>query len=83
MQDAEIMERLTAIAREVFEDPGLTLSRTTTARQVLAWDSLNHVRFVMDVERAFGIRFALGELQELKDVGVLADLVGRKTADKR
>ena len=80
MQQAEIIERLTAIARDVFEDPRLALSRSTTARDVLAWDSLNHVRFVMDVERAFGIRFALGELQDLKDVGVLADLIARKTA---
>ena len=80
MQQAEIIGRLTAIARDVFEDPRLTLSRSTTARDVLGWDSLNHVRFVMEVERAFGIKFALGELQDLKDVGILADLVARKTA---
>ena len=78
MQQDEILARLTAIAREVFEDPALAMTRSTTARDVLAWDSLNHVRFVMEVERAFGIKFALGELQDLKNVGVLADLVARK-----
>ena len=78
MQSDEIIRRLTEIGREVFEQPGLVMDRRTTARDVLAWDSLNHVRFVMDVERAFGVKFALGELQDLKDVGVLADLIARK-----
>jgi acyl carrier protein len=78
LQQHEILERLTAIGRDVFENPDLTLTRSTTARDVLAWDSLNHVRFVMEVERAFGVKFALGELQDLKNVGVLADLIAKK-----
>ncbi|HUQ26989.1 MAG TPA: acyl carrier protein [Usitatibacter sp.] len=78
MQSDEILARLTRIGRDVFETPDLVLDRRTTARDVLAWDSLNHVRFVMEVERDFGVKFALGELQDLKDVGVLADLIARK-----
>jgi len=78
VQSDEILRRLTEIGREVFEQPDLVMDRRTTARDVLAWDSLNHVRFVMEVERAFGVKFALGELQDLKDVGVLADLIARK-----
>ena len=78
MQSDDILSRLSEIGRDVFETPGLKLDRRTTARDVLAWDSLNHVRFVMEVERAFGVKFALGELQDLKDVGVLADLIARK-----
>lgn len=78
MQSDEILARLTRIGRDVFEKPDLVLDRRTTARDVLAWDSLNHVRFVMEVERDFGVKFALGELQDLKDVGVLADLIARK-----
>jgi acyl carrier protein len=78
VQSDEILRRLTEIGRDVFEKPDLVLDRLTTARDVLAWDSLNHVRFVMEVERAFGVKFALGELQDLKDVGVLADLIARK-----
>ena len=78
MQSDEIIRRLTDIGRDVFEEPDLVLARRTTARDILAWDSLNHVRFVMEVERAFGVKFALGELQDLKDVGVLVDLIARK-----
>lgn len=78
MQSDEILARLTRIGRDVFENPDLVLDRGTTACDVLAWDSLNHVRFVMEVERDFGVKFALGELQDLKDVGVLADLIARK-----
>ena len=80
MRQDEVLEKLTAIGREVFDNPGLTMTRATTARNVLAWDSLNHVRFVMEVERAFKVKFALGELQDLKDVGVLTDLITKKTA---
>jgi acyl carrier protein len=74
----EIASRLTPIFREVFEKPSLVVTPGTSARDIENWDSLNHVTLIMQVERAFGIRFALGELQDLKDVGALISLIRKK-----
>jgi acyl carrier protein len=77
-----ILEKLNPIFRQVFEDDDINLNRGITADDIDAWDSLSHINLVMAIEMEFRIRFALGELQTLKNVGNLADLIDRKLARK-
>lgn len=72
------METLTEIFRQVFDDPGIVLKRETTADDIDEWDSLSHINLVIAVETRFNVRFRLGELQTLKNVGEMADLVDSK-----
>ncbi|MHB8708809.1 MAG: acyl carrier protein [Desulfuromonadales bacterium] len=72
------LEQLTPIFHEVFDDPAITLSRQTTADDIDAWDSLSHMNLILAVELHFKVKFALGELQSLKNVGELIDLVDKK-----
>jgi len=76
------LEKLNPIFRQVFEDDEISLNRETTADDVEAWDSLSHINLVIAIEMAFKIRFALGELQSLKNVGNLADLIDKKLSKK-
>jgi acyl carrier protein len=78
----DMLAELTPIFREVFDDDSIVLTRTTTADDVDAWDSLSHMNMVMAVEVRFKIRFALGELPSLRNVGDLCDLVQKKLAKK-
>jgi acyl carrier protein len=72
------LEQLTPIFREVFDDDGIVLNRKTTADDIDAWDSLSHMNLIVAVELKFRVKFALGELQSLKNVGDLVDLVDKK-----
>ena len=76
----DTLSNLTDVMRRVFEKPGLEITMATTARDVPDWDSLNHVSLIMEVEATFGIKCALGELQDLKNVGALVSLIDRKRA---
>ena len=78
----ETLAELTPIFREVFDDASIVLTRNTTANDIDGWDSLTHMNLVMSVERRFKIRFALGELPSLRNVGDLADLTEKKLAKK-
>jgi acyl carrier protein len=78
----DMLAELTPIFHEVFDDDSIIISRQTTANDIDAWDSLSHMNMVMAVEVKFGIRFALGELQSLKNVGDLIDLTEKKLAKK-
>lgn len=78
----DILAELTPIFREVFDDDTIVITRQTTANDIDAWDSLSHMNMVMAVEVQFKIRFALGELPTLKNVGDLADLVQKKLDKK-
>jgi acyl carrier protein len=49
-----------------------------TADDVDAWDSLNHINLISAIEKEFKIRFALGELQKMKNVDVLIEMIIKK-----
>ena len=72
--------QLEPIFREVFDDSSIVLSRETTSDDVEDWDSLTHMNLVVAMELKFKIKFALGELQKLKNVGEMLDLINRKLA---
>ncbi|HEX9080614.1 MAG TPA: acyl carrier protein [Desulfuromonadaceae bacterium] len=74
------LEMLEPIFREVFDDEGISLRRDTTADDIEEWDSLTHMNLVTALELRFRVRFALGEMQKLKNVGEMLDLINRKLA---
>lgn len=76
--DNLIAERLTRTFRFVFDDPGLELKRSTSAKEVEGWDSLTYINLIVAIESEFRIRFTTAEITALQNVGELADLIGRK-----
>lgn len=74
----DILDRLQPVFREVLEDPSLLITRESSALTVDGWDSLAHVSLIAAVEEMFSVRFALGELEELRCVGDMIDLIVKK-----
>jgi len=74
----DVLSRVNEVFREVFDDEELTVARETTAGDVSGWDSLMHVRLVLALEKAFGVRFSSSEVASLADVGELVDVLDRK-----
>ena len=69
---------LNGIFCEVFNDDSIMITRETTADDIDGWDSLSHVNLIVAVEMRFNIRIAVGEVQGLKNVGDLIDLINKK-----
>ena len=74
------LEELTPVFRQVFDDNSISLTRNSTADDIDDWDSLTHMNLVIAVELRFKVKFALGELQTLKNVGDMLDLINKKIA---
>ena len=66
------------IFRDIFDEDDLMISDTTSSDEIEDWDSLNHINLVSAIEKEFEIRFSLGELMTLKDVGAMVDLMMEK-----
>jgi acyl carrier protein len=77
-----LLPELQETFRGVFDQPDLVITRESNASTVNDWDSLTHVNLVTAIERRYKIKFALGELEELKNVGDLLDLM-RTKLDKK
>lgn len=78
MNRNEIIEKLTAIFHEIFNDNNIVLRDDMTAADVENWDSLTHMLMITKVEDVFGIKFKLKELNKLKMVGDLITIIESK-----
>jgi acyl carrier protein len=78
----DLLPEIQEIFRDIFDDPSLVITRDSNASTVEDWDSLAHVNLVTAIEKKYKVRFALGELQELKNVGDMIDLIQEKLATK-
>lgn len=78
MERNEIVEKLTAIFREVFADSSLVLNDEMTSNDVEKWDSLTHMLMISTVEERFGVKFKLKELNKLKMVGDIINVLSEK-----
>ncbi|MGS0891016.1 acyl carrier protein [Burkholderia stagnalis] len=79
MNQAAVYAKLTDVLRDVFDDDDLVATPQLTAADVDGWDSLSHIRLVLSVERAFGIKLAAADISNLKNVGEFADLIGKRS----
>jgi acyl carrier protein len=75
---SDIRTKLNAVFRDVFDDESITVTDSTTARDIDGWDSLNHVNLIVAVEKAFAIKLTTREATTLGDVGELVRLIEKK-----
>jgi acyl carrier protein len=75
----EVLAQLQPIFEEALDEPGITVTRESDATNTPNWDSLAHISIIEMVSHQFKVRFALNELQDLKKVGDLVDMVVAKT----
>jgi acyl carrier protein len=80
MDNNDIVARLTPIFRDVFNDNALVVSEGMTAAEVPTWDSLSNINMIVAVEKAFGAKFSIKDVRNLKNVGELIELIKRKAA---
>ena len=75
-----IYEKLSDVLREVFDDDTIQATPELKAADIDGWDSFAHLRVLMSVERAFGIKLSAAEIDSLKNVGDLATVISARAA---
>lgn len=73
-----ITAKITELMEDVFDEDDLTYSDALTAADIEEWDSLSNIRFVVGIEKEFGIRFSNSEIAALENVGQMVDLIAAK-----
>lgn len=80
MTDA-IYARLTPIFRDVFDDETLLPVASMSAADVAEWDSLNHIRLMVSIEREFGVAFTTAEVSGFRNVGELVAAIASRVSE--
>lgn len=75
MNQTEIYERLNEVFRDVFDDEEIMVNADTTADDIEDWDSLEHINLIAAVEQEFGIKFSMGQVVSMKNVGEMVSII--------
>jgi len=78
MNKEQIYSQLTNVFHEVFEDQSIVPTPDMKASDVEEWDSLNHINLIVAIEARFKIKFKTAELESLRDVGHLVEIIEKK-----
>jgi len=74
MTRQEIYEKLNEVFSDVFDEE-ITVTAETTAADIEDWDSLTHITLISEVEDAFGIKFSMKAVLEMKNVGEMVAII--------
>ena len=81
MNQTGIIAQLQIIFDNVFLEP-VALTPSISAKDVPEWDSLTHISLMVSVEKAFGVRFRVGEVENARNVGQFADLILKRQQER-
>ena len=78
MNRNEVFEKVKDIFRDIFDDETLVIDDSTNANDIEEWDSLEQINILVAIQREFNIKFSIGDVEGLKDVGQTISLVESK-----
>ncbi len=73
-----LLQRVTGVFQEVFNDPKLVITEETNASHVRGWDSFAHINLIVALEEYFKVSFTTKEIGSLTCVGDLLKLLQKK-----
>lgn len=79
MTREEVYKKLNGVFQEVFDDESIIVGDATTSADIEDWDSLEHINLIVAVEKCFGIKFNMGEVTTMKNVGAMVDIILERT----
>jgi acyl carrier protein len=72
------LEQVRAIASDIFGVPVRKITADSSPETIETWDSMQHLNLVLAVEEKFGLQLSPEEIEEMKSVGAVAELVEKR-----
>ena len=78
MERSQIVEHIKIILERVLKHNRFDIHEELTASMVDGWDSLTHMVIITEIEKFFSVQFKLKEINRLKNMGNLIELIQSK-----
>lgn len=75
MSREEVFVKLNELFQDVFDDESITVNDATTSNDIADWDSLEHINLIAAVEQEFGVKFNMGQVITMVNVGEMVDII--------
>ena len=75
MTREEVFEALDEVFQDEFDDESIHVTEATVSDDIEDWDSLEHINLIVAIERRFNMKFTMGEVTGMKNVGEMVDII--------
>ena len=75
MTREEVFEALDEVFQDEFDDESIHVTEATVSDDIDDWDSLEHINLIVAIERRFNMKFTMGEVTGMKNVGEMVDII--------
>jgi acyl carrier protein len=72
------MKNLEEIFAKLLREPVATITDASNRETLKRWDSFNHLRLVVALEDAYNVEFSTTEVEGIKTVGMVKELLRLK-----
>ena len=73
-----ILDQVRGVASDLFALPADRITAESSPDTIEAWDSIQHLNFVLALEEKFGLQLSPEEMEQIRNVGEAARLVESK-----
>lgn len=73
-----ILDQVRSVASDLFSIPVNRITAESSPENIEAWDSTQHLNFVLALEEKFGLQLSPEEMEQMNNVGEAARLVESK-----
>lgn len=75
---ATTSEQVRGIASDLFAVPADRITAASSPETIEAWDSTQHLNFVLALEEKFGFQLSPEEMEQMRNIGEIIKLVDNK-----
>lgn len=75
-----ILSEFTGILRNLLLDDSIELTMESRREDIPGWDSFNYINFTVAVEKQFGVKFKIADIESFPDVGAIVTKVAEMLA---
>jgi len=76
----QVLNRVREIVSDVLQVDAGAVTPDSSPENVASWDSVQHLNLVLALEDEYGLQFLPEEMDQMKTVGEIAQLVAAKRA---
>jgi acyl carrier protein len=73
-----VLSDLKGLISSVLGNSEIIIDLNTKAKDIKGWDSLNHIKLIVAVEKFYGVRFNASEISGLENIGQFAQVIVEK-----
>ena len=78
MQADPIQQKIQTVFRDVLGIESLEIRSEMTSDDFIEWDSMAHIRLIIEIEKTFNVNITTAEIAQFDNVGQLVSLIQNK-----